>query len=554
MHAARIASLAAAFALAIGAVSGSAQTGTADADAPAMAFWTKYAYFAPARFSDLPGWREDDLRDAWRAFRQTCNALGGRSTWSAPCARANVVRANDSDDVRRFLEREFTLYQIHNKDRTADGVITGYYEPLLYGSRRYGQGFVHPVYAVPDTLLFLDSRNIPVVTDGSPVFARVEGRNVISSCPDRSVKASCIGPYKLDLGNARPDVRDKRLRVRVEGDRIVPFFTRAQIEQGALRDGPVLLWVNDAAALYSMQVQGSGKVRLTDGQVVRLAYGEQNGHPFNPPVRAARKSMLTRGIAQADDDEDDVLSNEERTAAVLEVATRGVRPAADPAPAPAPAKKDGEELTPEVARMVDLLMKGTGSAGPTTITAASASAPAPKPKPAPSITSEPAVAVRPAPGSEERTSNVGYFAPGPSAFSVDPSYVFFRQIPDSDQGPLGALGVPLTAGRSVAVDPRTTPLGAPVFLSTGGAVNINRLMLAQDTGGAIRGPVRADYFWGFGAGAYAQASRMKENGRMWLLLPKAMSAALASGNVLTRSASGPTDKECLVADPDFCVE
>ena len=79
-------------------------------------------------------------------------------------------------------------------------------------------------------------------------------------------------------------------------------------------------------------------------------------------------------------------------------------------------------------------------------------------------------------------------------------------------------------------------------------------MLAQDTGGAIRGPVRADYFWGFGPGAYAQASRMKENGRMWLLLPKGMSASLASGNVLTRGVSGPTDKECLVADPDFCVE
>jgi membrane-bound lytic murein transglycosylase A len=540
----RIASL---LALASVVLAGGAQA--AD-DPPLSAFWTRHAYFAPARYADLPGWRNDDLRDAWKAFRQTCSALVRRAAWAAPCARANEVRAADSDDVRRFLEREFNLYQIHNKDRVPDGVITGYYEPLLTGSRRYGQGFVHPVYAVPDTLLFLDARQIPAVTDGSPVYARVEGRNVIPACPDRTVKASCLGPYRLDVGDARPDVRDKRLRVRIDGDRIVPFFTRAQIEQGALRDGPVLLWVNDAAALYSMQVQGSGKVRLTDGQVVRLAYGEQNGHPFNPPVRAARKGMLTRSIGSSEEDFDDVLTNEERTAAEaeVEVATRGIRPAADPSP-PAPAAKAGEEnLSPEVARMVDLLMKGTGSAGPQTIT------PVPPPKPAPVAVAEPAVAARPVPGSEELTSNVGYFAPTASAFAVDPSYVFFRHIPDSDQGPLGALGVPLTAGRSVAVDPRTTPLGVPVFLSTGGAFGINRLVLAQDTGGAIRGPVRADYFWGFGPGAYAQASRMKESGRMWLLLPKQLSASLSAGNVLTRSVSGPNDKECLVADPEFCVE
>ena len=95
---------------------------------------------------------------------------------------------------------------------------------------------------------------------------------------------------------------------------------------------------------------------------------------------------------------------------------------------------------------------------------------------------------------------------------------------------MGALGVPLTAGRSIAVDPRTTPLGFPVFISTGG--QLNRLMVAQDTGGAIRGPVRADYFWGFGPSAYEQASRMKENGRMWLLMPKTLSASVGNGGVL----------------------
>ena len=139
----------------------------------------------------------------------------------------------------------------------------------------------------------------------------------------------------------------------------------------------------------------------------------------------------------------------------------------------------------------------------------------------------------------------------------DPSYVFFRPIPDSDDGPIGALGVPLTAGRSVAVDPRTTPLGAPVFISTrepGRSTPLNRLMLAQDTGGAIRGAVRADYFWGFGAQAFVRASQMKEDGRMWLLLPNKQQLAARAGAVLLRGGAGSQAAECVVPDPELCVE
>jgi membrane-bound lytic murein transglycosylase A len=136
--------------------------------------------------------------------------------------------------------------------------------------------------------------------------------------------------------------------------------------------------------------------------------------------------------------------------------------------------------------------------------------------------------------------------------------VFFRQIPDADAGPLGALGVPLTPGRSIAVDPRTTPLGSPVFISTEGSSpesRMNRLMFAQDTGGAIRGAVRADFFWGFGPNAFARASRMRESGRMWLLLPKDL--RFAAAKPLTRGIGGDTGasaSECLVPDPEFCVE
>jgi membrane-bound lytic murein transglycosylase A len=104
----------------------------------------------------------------------------------------------------------------------------------------------------------------------------------------------------------------------------------------------------------------------------------------------------------------------------------------------------------------------------------------------------------------------------------NPSYVFFRELPADVASPPGALGVPLTPERSVAVDPRYTPLGAPVFLATTWPNSdrpLYRLMMAQDTGGAIKGPVRADFFWGLGADAGIQAGQMKQPLRMWVLLP-----------------------------------
>jgi membrane-bound lytic murein transglycosylase A len=112
----------------------------------------------------------------------------------------------------------------------------------------------------------------------------------------------------------------------------------------------------------------------------------------------------------------------------------------------------------------------------------------------------------------------------------NPSYVFFRELPKPEasqtanmDGPVGALGVALTPERSIAVDPSRIPLGAPVFLATtwpNSTRPLRRLMLAQDTGGAIRGAVRADYFWGFGDVAGAQAGRMRQSARMWVLLPR----------------------------------
>ena len=116
--------------------------------------------------------------------------------------------------------------------------------------------------------------------------------------------------------------------------------------------------------------------------------------------------------------------------------------------------------------------------------------------------------------------------------NANPRYVFFRILPQGDGGPLGALGVPLSAERSIAVDPANIPLGAPVFLATTRPLSgepLNRLVMAQDTGAAIKGAVRADFFWGFGPEAGAQAGKMKQPGRMWVLLPKAAAGTSAGG-------------------------
>jgi membrane-bound lytic murein transglycosylase A len=521
-------------------------------------FRTRYAYFVPARFTDLPGWDSDNVTDAWNAFRASCGVLANRSAWAGPCERARRVRERD-EEIRAFLEREFTLYQIHDNNFSPAGVITGYYEPLLNGSREYGGRYVYPVYGVPEDLLYLDSRNLPRMGAGDGARAAIDGRAVVPCAG-----ADCRGAFKLDLGDIKPDVRDKRIRVRVDGDRIVPYYTRAEIEQGALSRMPVIVWVDDVAALYAMHVQGSGKVRLPDGRIVRLAFAEQNGHPFLPPIQsiAKRKStrpapLLTRGIdIPLADDDDDALPRDFSRSDVPVLRGGGAPPATVTTREPRSGVAQPEpELDPEVARMVELLLKGNEgaigrpSASSTPATAAAAPAAAASPRAEPKSAASTTVASAPPPAVVADAKPAG-----PSRYSSDPSYVFFRQIPDGDGGPIGALGVPLTPGRSVAVDPRTTPLGYPVFISTvGPSSTVNRLMLAQDTGGAIRGAVRADYFWGFGAGAGERASRMKENGRMWLLVPRDLELAAGTG-VVTRGGVRSSDTDCVVPDPELCVE
>jgi membrane-bound lytic murein transglycosylase A len=342
-----------------------------------------------AVWSDLPGWREDDLIAAWPAFLQSCRALASRAQWPlwrTACEEAKGLNAVDAGTLRSFFETRFEPYLLTNPDGTTRGLITGYYEPLLRGARVRGGAFDFPVLGVPNDLL------------------------------------------SIDLSDVLPDLKFMRLRGRLQGNKVIPYYSRAEINS---RDKEyaerALFWVNDAVELFFLQIQGSGRVQLPDGETVRVGYADQNGHPY----QSIGRLLVERGELKLE-----------------QASMQGIQSWARSNPA----------------KLNELL-------------------------------------------------------------NANPSYVFFRELakPASDsEGPPGALGVPLSTERSIAVDPRHVPLGAPVLLSTtqpNSALPFRRLMMAQDTGGAIRGVVRADLFWGFGAEAGKQAGRMKQQGQMWVLLP-----------------------------------
>jgi membrane-bound lytic murein transglycosylase A len=352
--------------------------------------------FSRVAFDALPGWRDDAIHAAWPAFLIGCRALVAapktQPPWRAPCAAAEAVDGRDPAAVRRFFESEFNAYRIAAADGSETGLVTGYYEPLLEGSRTPTPKFAVPIYAVPDDLL------------------------------------------TVELAELHPELQGKRVRARVDGRRVVPYWARADIERGmAPLKGKALAYVAEPIDAFFLQIQGSGRIRLPDGSTMRVGYGDQNGHPF----RSVARVLIERG-----------------------------------------------ELAPE--RASKQAIEAWGRANPDRL---------------------------------------------PALLDENPSYVFFREVPPPPpgslesqiDGPIGTLGVPLLAGRTIAVDARFVPLGAPVFLATTYPLTrepLARLVLAQDTGGAIRGPVRADFFWGFGDGAGRDAGRMRQEGRIWLLWPR----------------------------------
>lgn len=331
------------------------------------------AHYLEWAFEALPGWPGADLEHSLRAFAAGCPRPGALAR---ACEQAKLTAP---EEARAFFERWFAPYAIVAPEGTDSGLVTGYYEPVLEGSRNATDTHRYPIFGVPDDLIVVEL----------------------------------------------PEVKGMRLRGRVEGRRLIPYFSRGEIDgRGAAFRAPVIAWTSDPVELFFLQIQGSGQVQLAAGERIRVGYADQNGHPY----RSLGRYLVERG-----------------------------------------------ELALEEASMQGI--KAWAAANPAKLR---------------------------------------------EALNANPSYVFFRELPPTD-GPIGALGVPLTAQFSIAVDRRFVPLGSPVFLETTFPLSeepLQRLMAAQDTGGAIRGAVRADFYWGTGPEAGVLAGRMRQQGRMWLLWPR----------------------------------
>ncbi|MEA3121312.1 MAG: rane-bound lytic murein transglycosylase [Paraburkholderia sp.] len=321
----------------------------------------------PVSWQQMPGWEDDSLIGAAAALRENCVRVGGERKWERACAAAAQLDDLDVAGTRTFFETYFTPFQFANSDGTLDGLVTGYYEPLLQGARTRRGAYQYPLYRRPS--------------------------------------------------GYRP------------GAELPP---RADLERSSMLAGHELVWVDDPIEAFFLQVQGSGRIVLDDGTVMRVGFAGSN----NQPYKSIGRWLL-----------------------------------------------DHREITPAQATMQGI--KAWARANPGRVDA---------------------------------------------LLDTNPRFVFFREMPavdpsltSLDQGPIGALGVPLTPQRSIAVDPASIPLGTAVFLQTTRPLTnapMNRLVFAQDTGSAIKGGVRADYFWGLGDDAGQLAGKMKQAGRMWLLLPK----------------------------------
>lgn len=365
----------------------------------------------PLSFADLPGWAEDDLSAAFSTFRASCGALrqppAEVGPASAPTLRAGLLQAcaaaaalgverPDGRVARLFFEANFRPFEVV-PTRRPGGFFTGYYEPEVDGALSPGHGFDVPVYGRPDDLVMAGG---PTANGG--------------------------------------------VALRRAGEQLVPYYDRAEIEDGALAgQGLEIVYLKDPIDLFFMQIQGSARVRLADGRVLRLNYDGYNGFPYTPVGRL----LIARGLVPKDE------MSMDRIRAFM-------------------------EQHPEEGRLL-------------------------------------------------RRENR--------------AFVFFKALPlAADTGPMGAQGVPLTAGRSLAVDRRLHSYGTPVFVAAdlplsapGQAEPFHRLMIAQDTGSAIVGPARADLYFGAGAEAGALAGRIRHGGRFILLAPR---FAMVSGSPAPKAA------------------
>ncbi len=377
--------------------------------------------YAPAAWSDIPGWSTDDHLAALQAFRVSCKPIVAQRNptansralgWSLrdPCAAARADDIRNGAEAAAFFERHFLPLQISRLGED-EGFVTGYYEPVIDGSRTRTDVYTVPLYRRPSNL-----------------FVRGKKQSD-SGLPNKGEVFRKIGRRKL-----------------------VPYYDRAEIEDGAIAGrGLEICWLKNQTDLLFTQIQGSARVRLEDGSTIRINYDAHNGYPYTPVGRI----LIDRGIIPRE-----------------QMSMERIREWMDQNP-------DG--------------------------------------------------------ANELRRQNR--------------SYVFFREVKLSDRDEaVGAQGVPLTPGRSIAVDKSLHVYGTPFFIA--GALPIeselsktpfDRLMVAQDTGSAIVGPARADIYFGAGADAARVAGRLKNKAQFFMLVPRSLDPA-ARGRTMPLPDPRPSAK------------
>ncbi len=363
----------------------------------------------PVAFTDVPGWQADHAAAALAAFVASCDriqffppdqalggsgeaaALGGKAgQWGPACAGAKAVPPADDAAARSFFQARFQPYRVSQGFGSA-GLVTGYFEPEVAGDTTQEGPYQTPLLGLPPDLVTVDLGSFDPAQHGVMAVGRLQGKSV------------------------------------------KPYYDRFEIENGALDASSLAIaWVADPVDAYFLQVEGSGRIDLPDGSVMRVTYAGKNGRPYVPIGRI----MVQEKLLAAND--------------VTEQSIRAWL-----------------EAHPDRARAI---------------------------------------------------------------MDQNASYVFFRTAPELTDaaGPPGALGVSLTPGRSIAVDERYLPLGAPVWLDTTDPVShgaLQRLTVAQDLGSAITGPLRADLFFGSGSTAEVQAGAMDAAGTLYVLLPRPTVAA-----------------------------
>ncbi|NEN74808.1 murein transglycosylase A [Pelistega sp. NLN82] len=358
---------------------------------------TLNAQYQAVNWGDLPGWSQEDGENIWLALVNNCRGLmrpisgsltiPARATpqvWYPVCQAVAQKGVNvDGQEAKNFLQQYLQPWAVIGS-QGSQGLVTGYYEPIVNGSRSRDGVYQWPMYAPPSDLL------------------------------------------TIDLGKVYPELAGKRIRGKVVDNKVVPYDTRAEIEQRTDKP-PVIAWLDDPVEAFFLQVQGSGRVQLTDGSSFRLAYADHNGRQY---------SSIGKWLA------------------------------------------DKGELPVQQASMQNI--KKWAQQNPDRV---------------------------------------------PEMLNSNQAMVFFREerIRDQIAGPKGAYGIPLIAQRAIAVDPTYVPLGSPVFLATtqpNSNEPLQRVVFAQDTGAAIKGAARADFFWGSGDQAGQMAGRMKQQGKMWILWPR----------------------------------